>query len=87
MFISSYKTIYFFAKKFSFSKVFISVNTIFDCVYISTYANGGEIGGSDPKFVQLRTGGGGNTLHVGVHTYTSTLTYICFPVFGIIFFL
>ena len=45
MFISFYKTIYFFVKKFSFSKVYISVNAIFECAYISTYAIGGEIGG------------------------------------------
>ena len=33
-FSSSYTTIYFFAKKFIFSNVYISVSTIFECVYM-----------------------------------------------------
>ena len=50
MFISSYTTIYFFVKKFIFSKVYISVNKILECLYmflwvrkgpsLSTYATG-----------------------------------------------
>ena len=40
MFISSYTTIYFFVKNF-FSNVYISVNTIFECSYLSF---GWEIG-------------------------------------------
>ena len=53
-FISSYTTIYFFVKKFIFSNVCISVNTIFESFYmffgwerghqLSTYATIGEIG-------------------------------------------
>ena len=34
MFISSYTTIYFFVKKFIFSNVYISVNSIFECLYM-----------------------------------------------------
>ena len=34
MFISSYTTIYFFLKKISFSNAYISVNTIFECLYL-----------------------------------------------------
>ena len=34
MFISSYTTIYFFVKKIIFSNVYISVNKIFECLYI-----------------------------------------------------
>ena len=35
MFISSYTTIYFFfVKKFIFSNVYISVNTVFECLYM-----------------------------------------------------
>ena len=34
MFISSYNTISFFIKKFIFSNVYISVNTIFKCLYM-----------------------------------------------------
>ena len=51
MYISSYTTIYFFAKNFFLSNVYISVNTIFECSYLffdwvighplSTYATGG----------------------------------------------
>ena len=56
MFISSYTTIYFFAKKFIFLNVYISVNTIFECLYmffrwerghqLSTHATGGGQWGS-----------------------------------------
>ena len=51
MFISSYTTINFFVKKFIFSNVYISVNMIFECLYmfvgrerghqLSTYATDG----------------------------------------------
>ena len=34
MFTSSYTTIYFFVKKFICSNVYISVNTIFECLYM-----------------------------------------------------
>ena len=54
MFISCYTTIYFFVKKFSFSNVYNSVNTIFECPYmffgwkrghyLSTYATGEGMG-------------------------------------------
>ena len=33
MFIPSYAVIYFFVKKFIFSNVYVSVNTIFECLY------------------------------------------------------
>ena len=69
MFISFYTTIYFFVKKFIFSDVYISVNTIFECLYIvfgrergyqlSRYATGGGIGEGHPKCVRLLAGGGG----------------------------
>ena len=64
MFISSYTTIYFFVKKFIFSNIYISVNTIFECLYmffgwervhqISAYTTGGEIREGHPKWVQMR---------------------------------
>ena len=54
MFISSYTTIYFFVKKFIFSIVYNSVNTIFECPYmffglerghqLRTYVTGGGMG-------------------------------------------
>ena len=79
MFISCYTTIYFFVKKFIFSNVYVPVNTIFECLdmffdwdrgnQLSTYATGRGTGGH-PKWVQLRTGGGGLTPHVYVRTYT-----------------
>ena len=34
MFISSYTTIYIFVKKFICSNVYISVNTVFECLYM-----------------------------------------------------
>ena len=34
MFILSYTTIYFFVKNFTFSNVYISVNTMFQCFYM-----------------------------------------------------
>ena len=34
MFTSSYTTIYFYVKKFIFSNVYISVNTMFECFYV-----------------------------------------------------
>ena len=34
IFVSFYTTIYFFGNKFIFSNVYISVNTIFECLYI-----------------------------------------------------
>ena len=56
IFISSYTTIYFFVKKIIFSNVYISVYTIFECLYmffgwercdqLSTYATGGGWGSS-----------------------------------------
>ena len=67
MFISYYTIIYFFVKNF-FSNVYISVNTIFECSYLSF---GWEIGhplsmyvtrgmeGAHPKCLQMRTGGAG----------------------------
>ena len=67
MFISYYTIIYFFVKNF-FSNVYISVNTIFECSYLSF---GWEIGhplsmsvtrgmeGGHPKCLQMRTGGEG----------------------------
>ena len=73
-FILRYHSVYFFIKKFTFSNVHISVNTIFKCIYmffgwershqLNRYATGGRIGergrggGSHPKCVKLRIGGG-----------------------------
>ena len=78
-FISCYTTIYFFVKKFIFSNVYVSMNTIFECLDIffgwdrsnklSTYATGRGTG-SHPKWVQLRIGGGDLTRHVHVRIYT-----------------
>ena len=67
MFISYYTIIYFFVKNF-FSNVYISVNTIFECSYLSF---GWEIGHplsmyvtrriewGHPKCLKMRTGGEG----------------------------
>ena len=78
MFISSYTTIYFFLKKFIFSNVYISVNNIFECLYmifssarghqLSTCIAGGGMGESHPKYVQLRTEGGVLTPNVYVRS-------------------
>ena len=38
MFISSYTTIYFFCKEFSFSNAYISVNMILECSYLCFYS-------------------------------------------------
>ena len=66
MFTSCYTTIYFFVKKFICSNVYISVNTIFECLYVffgwegghqlSTYPTGGGMGEGHPKCVQLHKG-------------------------------
>ena len=58
----SYTTIYFFVKKFIFSNVYISVNAIFECLYIifscekghhlSIYATGEEMGRGEEGFIQ-----------------------------------
>ena len=85
-FILRYHSIYFFIKKFIFSNVYISVNTIFECIYmffgwerghrLSAYATGGGIGGRDPKSVKLRIGGGSAIPHVFVRTYN--ISFLCF---------
>ena len=81
MFISCYTTIYFFVKKFTFSNVYVPLNTIFECLdmffswdrgnQLSTYATGRGMGGH-PKCVQLRTGAGNLTPHVYVRTYITS---------------
>ena len=67
MFISSYTTIYFFIKNF-FSNVYISVNSIFECSYLSFGCKIGHrlsmyvtrgMEGVHPKYLQVRTGGEG----------------------------
>ena len=64
MFISYYTTIYFFVKKNFFWNVHISLNTIFECLYLflgwkmGHQLRGAGMGGH-PKWVQLRTGGRG----------------------------
>ena len=91
-FILHYHSIYFFIKKFIFSNVYISVNTISEYIYmifgwerghqLSMCATGrgrgtgGRMGGH-PKWVKLRIGGGSVTPHVYVRTYN-----ISFHVFG-----
>ena len=84
MFISYYTIIYFFVKNF-FSNVYISVNTIFECSYLSF---GWEIGHQlsvyvtrgmerdHSKYLQMRAGGEG--YHAScVHTYLHYL-FSCF---------
>ena len=70
MFVLFYTTIYFFVKKFIFSNVYISVNTIFECLYLFFFVEKGAINlyasikylrnwqkdGGHPKYVQLRRG-------------------------------
>ena len=88
MFISSYTTIYIFVKNFIFfANVYVSVKTIFECLYrghqLSTYATGNWWGMWDyPKCVQLHTGRGDVTTDVYVCFY-----FITFHVFGSIFVL
>ena len=63
MFISICNTIYFFTKKFIFPKVYISVNTIFECHYIffdqerghqlSTYSTGEQTVGCHASCVRV----------------------------------
>ena len=40
MFISFYTTIYFFLKKFSFLNVYVSVNAIFECLFMMFFGSG-----------------------------------------------
>ena len=93
MFISSYAifTTYFFVKKSVFSNVYISVNTIFECLYVffswkrghhlSTYATGGEMGGSSKMPTAAYRGRRCHILCVCTH-----LHYL-FSCLGSIFFL
>ena len=88
MFSSAYTTIpfTFSCRNFIFSNICISVNTIFECIYmffgcetdhpLSAYLTGGGIGGH-PKCAKLRIEGGSITLNVYLLTYT-----ISFHVFG-----
>ena len=76
MFISSYTINHIFVKNFMFSNVYISVNTIFECLYMFLVENGAINWWRDPKCVQLRRKGGGVMPHAYVRTYTSTLTTI-----------
>ena len=59
MFISSCAAIFFFQKKIYFFEVYISVNTIFEC-----------LPSGHPKCEQLRRGRGNVTAHVYVRLYT-----------------
>ena len=81
MFISSYTIIHIFVKNFKFSNVYISVNTIFECLYMFLVENAAIIWWRDPKCVQLHRKGGGVMPHAYVRTYTSTLTIISFNSF------
>ena len=81
MFISSYTIIHIFVKNFMFSNVYISVNTIFECLYMFLVENAAIIWWRDPKCVQLHRKGGGVMPHAYVRTYTSTLTIISFNSF------
>ena len=97
MFILSYTTIYFFVKKFIFSDVYISVNTIFECFYmffgwevshqLSLLTTSGGMKGH-PKCIQPLTGGGGVTPHVFERTYTVSFHFLAgFLSCGILFYL
>ena len=81
MFISSYTIIHIFVENFMFSNVYISVNTIFECLYMFLVENAAIIWWRDPKCVQLHRKGGGVMPHAYVRTYTSTLTIISFNSF------
>ena len=81
MFISSYTINHIFVKNFMFSNVYISVNTIFEGLYMFLVENGAINWWRDPKCVQLRRKGGGVMPHAYVRTYTSTLTAISFHSF------
>ena len=88
MFISSYTTIYFFLKKFIFSNVYISLNTIFECLYYVFWLRKGPSikyvrncwggWGCHPKCVQLRIGGGGIKPNVYVLTLYLHYLFSCF---------
>ena len=87
MFILSYTAIYFCVNKFLFSNFYVSVNTIFECLYmffdwkwgpqLSTYATGWRFGGGGySKCLQLRIGEGSVTRHVHVRTYTNSFLFL-----------
>ena len=92
MFISYYTIIYFFVKNF-FSNVYISVNTIFECSYLSF---GWEIGHPLSMYVtrgiegfmqnvyRYVQGESGITLHVYVPTYTISFMFLSY---GFLFYL
>ena len=85
MFILSYTTIYIFVKIF-FRKVYISVNTIFECSYLSFGRETGHplnmyvtrgMKWIRPKFVQIRTGREG--YHAScVRTHSYTVSFLVF---------
>ena len=91
MFISSYTTIYFFVKNF-FSNVYISVNTIFECSYLSF---GWEIG--HPLSMYVTRGMKWSKMCTGAYrgrgvsrlmcTYALALSLFMFLSYGVLFYL
>ena len=91
MFISSYPTIYYFANNF-FSNAYISVNTIFECSYLSF---GWEIG--HPLSMYVTRGMEGSKMCTGAYrgrgvsrlmcTYALTLSLFMFLSYGVLFYL
>ena len=95
MFISYYTIIYFFIKIF-FSNVYISVNTISECSYLSFgweigyplsmyVARGMEGGGGDPKCLQMCTGGEGHHASC-IHTRSYTISFHVFVLWCLVIF-
>ena len=72
MFISSYTTIYFFLKNFFFSNVYISVNTIFECSYLSF---GWEIG--HPLSMYVTRGMEGSKMCTGAYRGRGVSRLMC----------
>ena len=84
---------FFFVNKFNFSNVYISVNTIFECLDMLFWSRKGPsikyvrnwqlvVMGGHPKYMRLSTVRAGVTPHVYLRTYT-----IFCHVFGSIFVL
>ena len=99
MFISSYTTICFLAKNFFSSNVYISVNTIFKCFYLSFSCEIGHplsmyvtrgMEGVNPNCIQVLTEGEGyhaSRVIIPLRYYALTLSLFMFLSYGVLFYL
>ena len=72
MFISFYTTIYFFVKKINFSNGYISVSTLFECLYMFFGSERGH------QLSTYATGGGMETHPKCVHVFSCLFFFSCF---------